>query len=602
MALATVERPASNFTLHRSETVAHSAGLLDRKHTAASSRARGRSEGFACKHSENFKPLGLPVPPERVTEMHNSILGKVARIEAAVALNADSQHQDKRDKERNRRRELEIERAMKERAERTTSPDAKDGVKDEVPGADEASLEAEREEMLSLRRLPHALYGKDLPRCGQLQERQEKDGFNHLKMHIKESFRRVEQVKSDADAAYEARNQHMQLMLPSPRQQRPASPEEASSAFLTAVDLPHSAREPRGRPPRDAPRRPSIQGKANSQKRGWLPSLAEYLALDGLAPERSEKPADPGRQKDIIKEIVSQLIPLPKGPRPNFQQDEGKAGAGKSRWLTRRKMLEKELNDAWKDKAFYKRCTPFIPQRDAEEYRRQYHDDEHKLATIERFLKDLGVNEDLKDPKPPEGALDRSGERQVAQDQPLPAANSEPSFGALDKRRNGDEEGVRVEATRGPESLVVARARFRAIHEKAMAQQREPDDPAASPLAILRTAVYDYQAVRDGARKKLQDTLETQEKSRLATMEKLPPLRPEVRGLGDREPDHRQHQWYRSLLEQVRAQGELGNLKATHALMDAVKAVLDRSSELLRLRSLVQRTSGYAFRRWPRRT
>ncbi|CAK9075780.1 unnamed protein product, partial [Durusdinium trenchii] len=103
MALATVERPASNFTLHRSETVAHSAGLLDRKHTAASSRARGRSEGFACKHSENFKPLGLPVPPERVTEMHNSILGKVARIEAAVALNADSQHQDKRDKERNRR-------------------------------------------------------------------------------------------------------------------------------------------------------------------------------------------------------------------------------------------------------------------------------------------------------------------------------------------------------------------------------------------------------------------------------------------------------------------------------------------------------------------
>eukprot|EP00913_Durusdinium_trenchii_P019171 g18017.t1 len=94
-----------------------------------------------------------------------------------------------------------------------------------------------------------------------------------------------------------------------------------------------------------------------------------------------------------------------------------------------------------------------------------------------------------------------------------------------------------------------------------MAQQREPDDPAASPLAILRTAVYDYQAVRDGARKKLQDS------------------KPEVRGLGDREPDHRQHQWYRSLLEQVRAQGELGNLKATHALMDAVKAVLDRSSE-----------------------
>ncbi|CAJ1377925.1 unnamed protein product [Effrenium voratum] len=210
MAVATTgmlpqERVAANFTLHRSETVAHSAGLLDRKNSAASTRARGRSEGFACKHSDAFRPLGAPVPPERVTEMNNSTLGKVSKMQAAIDRDASTFHQDKMDKEKSRRKEAEMRRELdklqKELMDRPTSPDGKDG-KDEQ--GEEGSLEAEREEMQGLGKLPHALYGKDLPRCGQAQERQEKDGFKSLKLHIKDSFRRVEQVKSDADAAFEA--------------------------------------------------------------------------------------------------------------------------------------------------------------------------------------------------------------------------------------------------------------------------------------------------------------------------------------------------------------------------------------------------------------
>lgn len=605
MTLATLgvmppERVAAGFTLHRSETVAHSAGLLDRKNSAASSRARGRSEGFACKHSENFKPLGAPVPPERVFEMHNSILAKVAKIEAAVSSNANSQHQDKKDRDREKRLEHHNFQMLKYKEvmdkERATSPDAKDAVKDEQAGAEEASLEADREEMLSLSRLPHALYGKDLPRCGQVQERQEKDGFKHLKLHIKDSFRRVEQVKSDADAAFEARKENMQLMLQTPRHTRPASPcEEPSSAFLTSVDLPHSAREKR-----QAKRRPS---KQVSLKRGvnWLPSLAEYLADPGATvlldrPERGDvvKQTDHGKHKDIIKEIVAQLIPLAKGPRPNYGNvlDEGKVGAGKGRWLSRRKLLEKDLNDSWKDKAFYKRCTPFIPQRDAEEYRRIYHNDEHKLATIERFLKDLGFTEELKDPKA-QTSMEVAAGLATSLGDGLPATGgavpADPYPVLPDKRRGDDDDGGKGlqrnnEQPRAQDPVVpLARARFKAIRQKAMAQLREPEDPSSSSLAILRAAVYDYQAEREKARQKLQDALETQEKSRMASAEKLPPLRLNDSRPGaamDEPADNRQHHWYHSLLEQVRAQGDLSSVsKAMHSLLDSVKAALDDTGE-----------------------
>ncbi|CAE7033811.1 unnamed protein product [Symbiodinium natans] len=275
------ERAGAGFTLHRSETVAHSAGLLDRKNSAASSRARGRSEGFACKHSDGYKPLGAPVPPERVVEINNSTLIKVEKIKQAVGRDASSQHQDKKDKERTRRKEQEVERP--------TSPDAKDVIKDEQTVAEEAGLEADREEMQSLSRLPHALYGKDLPRCGQVQERQEKDGFKELKLHIKGSYRRVEQVKADADAAYEAKNESTQLMLTSSRQWgREVSYEDAGSAFLTSIEIPQSARDGHRQVRLQQPqqplsaRRPSrqVQLPKVSQKRGanWLPSLSEYLA------------------------------------------------------------------------------------------------------------------------------------------------------------------------------------------------------------------------------------------------------------------------------------------------------------------------------------
>mmetsp|Transcript_4672 Transcript_4672/g.5544 ORF Transcript_4672/g.5544 Transcript_4672/m.5544 type:complete len:89 (-) Transcript_4672:15-281(-) len=47
--------------------------------------------------------------------MHDSVLAKVAKIEAAVSNDANSQHQDKKDKERNRRMQEMINKEIVER-------------------------------------------------------------------------------------------------------------------------------------------------------------------------------------------------------------------------------------------------------------------------------------------------------------------------------------------------------------------------------------------------------------------------------------------------------------------------------------------------------
>ncbi|CAJ1361138.1 unnamed protein product [Effrenium voratum] len=115
-----------------------------------------------------------------------------------------------------------------------------------------------------------------------------------------------------------------------------------------------------------------------------------------------------------------------------------------------------------------------------------------------------------------------------------------------------------------------------------MAQLREPEDPSTSSLAVLRAAVYDYQAMRDLARKKLQEKLEEQEKSRVASME-LAPLRCDFQSDTDAETlgnlGNRQFHWYRSLLEQVRAQEASNVSKAAHYLLDSVQAVLEQGCE-----------------------
>jgi len=595
------ERAGAGFTLHRSETVAHSAGLLDRKNFAASSRARGRSEGFACKHSDGYKPLGAPVPSERVVEMHNSTFAKVDKIKQTLGREASSQHQNKKDKERTRRKEQELERLI--------LMDSQDVIKDEQAVAEEVGLEADRKGTQNLSRLPHALYGKDLPRCGQAQERQEKDGFKELKLHIRSSYRRVEQVRADSDAAYEARSDNVQLALASSRQWGEAQLEDGGSAFLTSLELPQSARDHRPVKPQQpqplSARRAQgqVQLPKVSPKRltNWLPSLSEYLASNGAgAPaaagvDRAEPAEGVRYNEELTNKIVSELLPLPEGTRSlldRLLEEQRKAGAGKGRTVPtstqRRKKFQEELVAAWKPETL-ERCNPCVPSKVAEEMRQRYHGDEYQLATVERILKDLVVNEEQK-------GLPGTAEMERASSNPVDAsvmsgpagANKGPTSPTQDavsqeKRRAGvdhDDElnkGLqRLNDARvaEPAKPAAAHTRARVIQQKALSQLREPDQRQRSPLVGLRWKVIKYQESRDAERKKLQAILESQAESRMVSRTRLVPGWP-VEGA-----DGQQHQWYRSLLEEIRTQLETGDAsKAMYVLLDSVKSVLDEGAE-----------------------
>ncbi|CAE7846179.1 unnamed protein product [Symbiodinium necroappetens] len=598
------ERAGAGFTLHRSETVAHSAGLLDRKNFAASSRARGRSEGFACKHSDGYKPLGAPVPSERVVEMHNSTFAKVDKIKQTVGREASSQHQNKKDKERTRRKEQELERLI--------LLDSQDVIKDEQTVAEEVGLEADRKGTQNLSRLPHALYGKDLPRCGQAQERQEKDGFKELKLHIRSSYRRVEQVRADSDAAYEARSDNLQLALTSSRQGE-APVEDGGSAFLTSLELPLSARDHRPVKPQQpqplSARRAQgqIQLPKVSPKRvtNWLPSLSEYLASNGTGVsatagvDRAEPAEGIRYNEELTNKIVSELLPLPEGTRSlldRLLEEQRKAGTGKGRMVPtstqRRKKFQEELVAAWKPETL-ERCNPCVPSKVAEEMRQRYHGDEFQLATVERILKDLVVNEEQKGP--PGAEMERASSNPVdgsVMSGPAGANKgpTSPTQDAVlqDKRRAGvdhDDElnkGLqRLNDPRVPEPAkpVAAHTRARVIQQKALSQLREPDQRQRSPLVGLRWKVIKYQESRDTERKKLQAILESQAESRMAFFED-PTRKLLMPGWPVEGNDGQQHQWYRSLLEQIRTQLETADAsKAMYVLLDSVKSVLDEGAE-----------------------
>jgi len=564
------ERGGVGFTLHRSETVAQSAGQLDRKNSAASSRARGRSSGFACKHNVGYKPLGAPVTPERVVEMQNSSFANMEKIQRSVGQDASS-HQEKKDKERTRRKEQKVEQAR-------SLPDSRD-FKDEEAAAEGLEAESTGMQSLSLSRLPHALYGKDLPRCGQAHERQEKDGFKELKVHIRSSYRRVELVRIDADAAYAARSDNAKLALATSRHWA----DDAGSVFLTSLEVPQSARGAHRPEPHQSPA--GALSARRAKRATWLPSLSEYLANGAGLPASGERAelADVG----TTHKIASELLPLPKGTRPNygslFLLDEGKAGSKdfKDRLKEHRKLWEKDLAGAWKEKAFYQRCQPFVAPKDAEEMRQRCQGNDYMQAAIERHVKDLERH--LKDSgiETPRGASDEPKGLPAtikvevdANGIPGPSAPTSPAQDATqDKRRAGDADDD--QRTSEPVKLVAARSRTHAIHQKALAQLREPDRQKNS--LILRQQLKEYQEKRDEARKNLQETLESQAESRMESLEA-----PKGKSLvSDVETsDGQQHHWYRSLLEQIRTELATADVpKAMYVLLDSVKTVLDEGDE-----------------------
>ena len=155
----------------------------------------------------------------------------------------------------------------------------------------------------------------------------------------------------------------------------------------------------------------------------------------------------------------------------------------KDRLKEHRKLWEKDLAGAWKEKAFYQRCQPFVAPKDAEEMRQRCHGNDYMQAAIERHVKDLERH--LKDSgEAPRGANDEPKGLPAtaatikvdvdANGMPGPSAPTSPAQDATlqEKRRADADDDQRISE---PVKLVAARSRNHAIHQKALAQLREPD-------------------------------------------------------------------------------------------------------------------------------
>jgi len=266
-----------------------------------------------------------------------------------------------------------------------------------------------------------------------------------------------------------------------------------------------------------------------------------------------------------------------------FGHDErGEMRKGGRMYVRRR--MEKELDNAWKDKAFSKRVNLVVGKSEADEMRRRCGDDDEKLATLERILKDLSQEESkgegqrhlLDDAsKGVSGAVDAgavAGTGQTKQE------SSVANGAALDPEPSQAVHGIlRGDIFDSATATGKANTRQRAVQRKAFLQLREPD-PQVSPVAKLRNAVYNYQATRDECHGKLEKTLTNQTVKRKQTI---------AGGASDarnenpepKEEGHPQNRWYHGMLLQLeRLFSEMAvepMPQAVHSIMDSVRQTLE---------------------------
>jgi len=583
--------------------------LLDRRKDVAE-RARGRFEGFASKKEVPFRELGQTLDYDRMAELCQCRLIKVRKLQAAIDRDAGNQHHDKK----SRRREHDS-------TERPNSTDAKDAA-DAQAGDEEKGLEAEQGP-LSLVSLPHGLYGALSSRKDRSQaKRQENDGFMLLRANIKDSAFRVSQVKTDMYTPTSIQKTSEEVdalsgLLLSAGAGRPqsggsaGSAEDSGGAFLTGVDLgvqgPQSARGSQRQAKLPLPPVPqSARGASQRAKSSRLPALADYLASPGSAGASGAGGGGEPLRSDVqrMREIIKEVLPLPAGiTLKGHAQDEAAGGTRKGRNYVRRR-LERELDQAWQNRAAWKRVNAMMTDKEAQEILKTCSGNDDEQARLERIL-DLSTQEDSKGQ---DASGVGAGQGADGTGSVRPEASTGDGIAAADKRgaraagargggadaaadedelskvlqggglRPGSDEQAR--ARDGNLSVAKAPARQRAIQRKAMEQLREPD-PVVSPIAKLRSAVQGYQASRDAKKAVLEEKLS----NRPDPLEKL--YHHSAGGLhgGSRGSPHadldlgdvRQGPWYRGLLLHVRHKLDSKTpSKALHLIMDSVKQVLDQ--------------------------
>lgn len=565
----------ATFTLHRSEVVAHSinaASLLDGRVLQASSRARGRFEGFASRTNSSYRPLGVPINMERITEINASKLDKVR---------AANQRVEQPLKQSQKKSESE----EKARADWTGVPsDANEGDPEELhlQGISQATAQAQS---------PNKSQGL----LGEHRSRHRADGFEILHKSLKEADQRVRSSKADCGAAPPSKDVEAMLqsilpnrdlypvLRPQSALDRPlqnttdsAASRDADAANPGKQVLVQSARGPAGsreafQQPLSA-RGPRWQPSSDRNSAGAslrVPALSEVLAGGSSLGTGDALPALPSPSHAVasvndrndrsapsrLREQINELLGMPKGTvlRSGLASDE--AGAGRKGRLDVRRKLEKQFNDAWSNKAIGKRLGTIADNKDVEDSRKLGLGEDGE--PLETGKDQLGVPISEADRAPSAGSgAEASGNSIVT------GGNAIPSPVA----------GVEKEGALSPD-FAERRKRERDLRDessaatKALAQLKEPDSHA-SPVSRLRLVLRSYQDCREKSHGILQEKLSVLTTSR-------------PHGIAPRPRDNnRQQRWYRDLLQQAQRLATNNELpSAAHFMLDSVKSILERDKE-----------------------
>lgn len=475
-------------TLHRSEVVAQTVALLDHKGVSAASRARGRGEGFSSKPSLPYRPLGAPVPYERIAEINQARVTKVEKIQKAVCREAGTQPNGTKPKRREQGLGVDI-------------AEAKDlEAKSDAEVHDDNS-EATRQ--VKLQDLPHGLWGKELPRCEQ-SRRKEKDGFMTLQDYVKESSNRLCQVKTGMFVpdvlqtagkvrAIEDRTRaaifddRLQLGAQSKSNSGTgSSPAETSNALhvqRTSSGAPMSAREKLQAKPQlqlsgsQTARRPSNAGALVMMNRSTVPQDSAASGSSAVVERSDREKVDPGLKR--LRGQINELLPTPvltglTGNVAKIYED----ACGKKGKKDVYQLLEIKLND---------RIERIEPGTDINAYWKSY------LAQA--------VQGALPAPKESSGASPQKGRgREVV---------------AADEMQPKD----LVASYQAPTADQVAYRHQQMVTQKAISQLNEPE-ALVSPVAKLRKALNTYQDARKSHREKLQERLTAMDSHRTAQYQK----------------------------------------------------------------------------------
>lgn len=561
------ERMVAGLTLHRSDAVAHTVDVMDRK-ARASARARGRLEGLMSKANCPFKPLGEPIMIERIIEMNSPSATRCSCL----------QHHDARPK-----RGRDADRAD---AERERDPD--------VEKQEEDTDDAQKAKQ-DLHDLPHGLFGVDLPRCRQA-HRHEIDGFSVLQKFVHDSEVRIQQVKADLPGEAAGSDDNTSLIsrfMPS-REQYPPEAGQATSrgdkkaknkfAFDTGgsdTSTPHNQKTGQGgrassTPPAKNPKTPPKQvvRPPDSARQGHAPPREATVPPERTARSGLQLPAA-GHKLPSLSEVAStdhkdvgELLRFPESaagldkgrPAQVATEDLSASGCARRGRADIRRNIEKKLDSAWKDKAFWKKIT--APPLSAQELRNRYQGDEASLASVERYLRDLSAG--------PQSAQETNGagaeqERNVA----AAGGNADATGGV-----NGGAERAPADGA-GMENV--------AAYSKGAAQMREQDSENSS-VARLRSALLAYQSTRNQEREALEKTLQSKDVTRGGTQRrgtkgaKGATRGPDGEAVERMERLQKQLRWYYDLLLQLHEVSQ-DPPKVAHFILDFVRQVLEYGEE-----------------------